>query len=153
MERIKSLWKIDEQYQRLFHNGNQILRLNSSLKKIGIKNDNEIIVKHGMLSIWEEFLSIVELVEGAQDFNKPGLAKKAIKNRNQLINANFFGAYSKFIPTEKNTRQVIAHFEDNDDTKIKDAASRFFDVMYENAENPQIKIEFRQKKSKGMQVG
>uniref|UniRef100_A0A914CDZ8 Ubiquitin-like domain-containing protein n=1 Tax=Acrobeloides nanus TaxID=290746 RepID=A0A914CDZ8_9BILA len=152
-ERIKSLWKIDDEYQRLFHKEKQILSLKSTLKEIGIKNDDEIIVKHGMLSVWAQFLSIVELVEVAKNYDKPRHAKKAIQIRDQLINADFFRAYSKFIPIEKNTRQVIAHFEDNDDTKIKNAAIRFFEVMYGKAENPQIKIEFRQKAIDGMQGG
>jgi hypothetical protein len=44
MEKIKSLWEIDEEHQELFYNGQQIINLDFSLQQIGIKNEDEIIV-------------------------------------------------------------------------------------------------------------
>uniref|UniRef100_A0A1I7WU20 HEPN domain-containing protein n=1 Tax=Heterorhabditis bacteriophora TaxID=37862 RepID=A0A1I7WU20_HETBA len=112
------------------------------------------VSKHFLLDTWRAYLYLVKNVEDAVEYRKPGIAMKAIEYGYDLLKGDFFNCYPKFISIEEDARKVIAHFEDLRDSKIKDSARRFFDMMYgKNPENPQIEFEFRQKTSQGMQGG
>ncbi|PIC54687.1 hypothetical protein B9Z55_003838 [Caenorhabditis nigoni] len=64
---IKSVHNIDENDQELFHEGVQIVSPNSTIRQLGFKEEDVIVVKHTALRFWVDFLLACE---GVNDINE-----------------------------------------------------------------------------------
>jgi len=98
-EEIHSEFTIQPKRQHLFSvDGNEINGLGSStLRAIGLKNADKIVVKHARIEDWGRYRSYAETVLEERKLSTRGeLAKSVIAIHKTLVNTGFFEAYGSF---------------------------------------------------------
>ncbi|CAB3405650.1 unnamed protein product [Caenorhabditis bovis] len=127
---INSLWNIDEKYQELFFNGQQILSLKSTLQDIGVKDDDEIVVKHADLPWWNEYKRCVEQVL-KQRSDKVEMAKEAVQYYERLTKSGFFYVYAQFNIFRSQNHTKVAAWTDGDVGLIRKATEQYFHNLHD----------------------
>ncbi|CAJ0582616.1 unnamed protein product, partial [Mesorhabditis spiculigera] len=127
---INSLWGIDESYQELYHNGEEILALKSTLQQIGAKDQDEIVIKHSDLPLWGEYKRCVELVL-KQHTAKVAYAKEAVEHQELLTKSGFFKAYLQFNAYHSKNHPKVAAWTDGDVGLIRKAAEQYFRNLHD----------------------
>ncbi|CAI2327450.1 unnamed protein product [Caenorhabditis sp. 36 PRJEB53466] len=129
-EAINSFWFIHQNYQELYHNGKQIISLKSTLKQIGVKDDDEIVIKHSELSRWTAYKKCLDLVLKKTD-DKKANARDAVRHHELLMKCGFFDAYLQFDDYRKQKHSKVASWTDGDINLIRDAAEQYFHRLHD----------------------
>ncbi|CAI5454195.1 unnamed protein product [Caenorhabditis angaria] len=129
-EAINSFWFIHQNYQELYHNGKQILSLKSTLKQIGVKDDDEIVIKHADLPWWIEYKECVELVL-KQRSDKVEIAKEAVQHHERLTKSGFFNVYAQFNNFRRQNHTKVAAWTDGDVELIRKATEQYFHNLHD----------------------
>ncbi|CAB3405683.1 unnamed protein product [Caenorhabditis bovis] len=131
---INSLWNIDEKYQELFFNGQQILSLKSTLQDIGVKDDDEIVVCHTMLINWRTYIQMINEIKrmttsGVTDQRRE-IALKARIQLSPLYSSNFFGVYPSLAIEEVNIGKSLNFLIHNTKKYLHRSVSAYFQTAY-----------------------
>jgi len=122
--KIKHFFSIDEEYQMLYFKGDQILSLDSTLQRIGLKNEDTIVVKHVLLS---KFATFEELLNtGTNDSNdKQDIAKKVRTLKETLDSSKFFEVYDRLYTGTREQYTELMRCLNNDHTVIMESVRHF----------------------------
>uniref|UniRef100_A0A1I7U2J0 Ubiquitin-like domain-containing protein n=1 Tax=Caenorhabditis tropicalis TaxID=1561998 RepID=A0A1I7U2J0_9PELO len=121
---VKKVFNIDDIYQELFHNGEQILSLTSTFEQWGIKNDDEIVVLHSHLAWWVKYEQLVESAISGTDRIRN--AREAVRLHNRLLEKGFFDVYITFNDFQLKNHNQIASYADGSLLLMKEAAKNHF---------------------------
>jgi len=116
MRKIKHYLAIDEEYQLLYFKGDQILSLNSTLQRIGLKDEDTIVVKHSSLPTWDAFLKELNTFNNTQyEETKRNNFDMCKEFNRKLKDVRFYSTYPSFA---------------DQSNKIMDMFSQYFDKLY-----------------------
>ncbi|EFO98189.1 hypothetical protein CRE_15408 [Caenorhabditis remanei] len=139
---INSFWSIHQDYQELFHNGKQIISLKSTLKETGVKDNDEIVIKHSQLDIWNAYANRVEVFKNAQiSETRKDSAENAQRFYDKLLGSSFFTVYPNFDIAVTKLHKPISKYLDKHTRWIQNAAKNFFALSMFKGQNPEIEFE------------
>uniref|UniRef100_A0A7E4VL82 Ubiquitin-like domain-containing protein n=1 Tax=Panagrellus redivivus TaxID=6233 RepID=A0A7E4VL82_PANRE len=139
---ITSFWGIHQEEQELYYNGKQIVSRLSTLKQLGLKNDDEIVIKHSYLAQWSAYVYRVEEFKNAQiSETRKDSAENAQRFYDQLRKSSFFSIYPIFDTAAAKHHKSISKFLDKRTRWIQNAAINFFTLSMFKGQSPAIEFE------------
>ncbi|CAB3405573.1 unnamed protein product [Caenorhabditis bovis] len=116
---INSFWCIHQNYQELYHNGKQIISLKSTLKQIGVKDDDEIVIYKKAVGI--------AMKAGPERMEN---AKEAVKLHTRLLEKGFFNVYSSFNEFRMENHHKVASWTDGNTELMREATVNHFRALH-----------------------
>uniref|UniRef100_A0A914ECY6 Ubiquitin-like domain-containing protein n=1 Tax=Acrobeloides nanus TaxID=290746 RepID=A0A914ECY6_9BILA len=127
-EKIKSILKIDNDYQLLYSvNGDEITGLDSTtLAGLNLKNGDTIIVKHLNVDVWDIVIKRAVEIKKKDTIVQPEVAQHTLDLIKLLEESKFFNCYYRLLDEMERISGETKEFFGGDSVTMQTATQQFF---------------------------